>query len=638
MTLQIKTFSNQSGGGNAFYKAATHPLTAAKARELAELLKGAGKVAIYDPLGQLESFAEFFPLGDVEVAGLFVQDVEQIGHVWHNHAARPVTELKDCDCKAVLVAAFDAARLTDHIRAYIPAQSRVHSFDALRLPDAMLSDRRNYLATLNFATNFAFFRDGDGQHTRVVTANYWSSYGAQSPRIWCCLIDDKGEKRAEWMETLPPAGATVTFDSDDIRKRFNLPAFTGQLFLHVVGAAGHDIVKYALDTYGDEPHVLSCTHDANAWPSNQYAGLPAPTEDETVVLWLQNSHPREIPAGEIGLNLMGNEKIAWLDKPIAPYGTYKLDVAALLPDAHWPQQIEIQANKNFVRPRYEITTKSNGHTRISHPNVEREDLKPDPKLATLGDLFGKLYILPAPVLPTERFASLALPTPMATGQKHLPVKALIYDARGKLMAEHKFGNLKRSDSIALDLNEILSGKKLDGGYGHVEIVYDFEAGQEADGWLHALFRYHDRKSGHAAETSFGAHIFNTVLTYKNEPQSYAGRAPGLSTRLFLRMGAQPYDTMCHLIYPASTPWRGSSDTALVLTGGMDGKEIAKKTVRIPCGGSLLWKTSEMFSKEQIAAAGTHPYVLIRDVTCRLFGYHGLISADKAFSLDHMFGF
>jgi hypothetical protein len=29
---------------------------------------------------------------------------------------------------------------------------------------------------------------------------------------------------------------------------------------------------------------------------------------------------------------------------------------------------------------------------------------------------------------------------------------------------------------------------------------------------------------------------------------------------------------------------------------------------------------------------------VRDTTCRLFGYHGLLGRDGAFSLDHMFGF
>ena len=99
----------------------------------------------------------------------------------------------------------------------------------------------------------------------------------------------------------------------------------------------------------------------------------------------------------------------------------------------------------------------------------------------------------------------------------------------------------------------LTGRNFNKDYGHLELIYDFTDGGEADGWLHGLFRYEDRNTGHTAETSFGAHIFNCVLTYKNEPQSYAGPALG-SARLFLRLGRAPQDTMCHLIYPASTPW------------------------------------------------------------------------------------
>ena len=49
-----------------------------------------------------------------------------------------------------------------------------------------------------------------------------------------------------------------------------------------------------------------------------------------------------------------------------------------------------------------------------------------------------------------------------------------------------------------------------GPWGHVELIYDFAAGGEADGWLHSLFRYEDKRSGHTAETSFGAHMFNSV--------------------------------------------------------------------------------------------------------------------------------
>ena len=34
----------------------------------------------------------------------------------------------------------------------------------------------------------------------------------------------------------------------------------------------------------------------------------------------------------------------------------------------------------------------------------------------------------------------------------------------------------------------------------------------------------------------------------------------------------------------------------------------------------------------------HGYVVVRDQTCRLFGYHGLVDGERAFSLAHMFGF
>ena len=272
--------------------------------------------------------------------------------------------------------------------------------------------------------------------------------------------------------------------------------------------------------------------------------------------------------------------------------------------------------------------------------MERSDLKPDPKIPELDNLLGKSYILPAPVLPVGRYRSIALPTPMSTAQKNMPIAAILYDSAGKEVARHSFGCLPRNHSESLDADRMLNGDAEDaltGGYGHMELVYDFSEGGVADGWLHGLFRYEDRQSGHAAETSFGAHIFNTVLTYRNEPQSYAGPAPGLSTRLFLRLGPEPLETQCHLIYPASTPWYARSQTQLILHDGT-GREIAMRTVAIPCGGSLNFRYTETFDEDERARAGDRAYVLIRDVTCRLFGYHGLLNGEDSFSLDHMFGF
>jgi hypothetical protein len=631
--LRIETFDNKSGG-NAFFKAVTHPLAAAAAPDLLRRLKG-GRCAVYDIEGQVDALAELYDFGGIDLAGSFVQDVTQIGRKVLGRTAQPVTALKDCGARIVFVAGFDAERAVAQIRHLLPSGAAVISLDAMRLPETIVPRGRRYLDPLNFATNFVFFREQHGLSTRLVTANYWSGYGTSALTLWLLLVDESGKTIAEWTEEVAPGATAIVIDSKAVRQRFSLPEFTGQLFVHAIGAQGHDVVKYALDTYGgsNAERAFSCTHDANSWPADFYAGLPAPDQGEQVTLWVQNSQPCAIPAGAIGLNLMGDDKSATLDRTIAPFASYALDVATLLPEARWPQQIEVSAGKYMVRPRYEIVR--NGRRRIAHVNVERTDLKPDPKLAELGDLLGKGHILPAPILPPSRWRSIALPTPMARSQEELPIALLVYDATGKELARHAFGTLQRRQSIAIDIDELCRAPANEGG--HIELVYDFAQGATADGWLHALFRYEDRASGHRAETSFGSHVFNTVLTYKGEPQSYSGKPPGLSTRLFLRLGMAPHDTLCHLIYPASTPWHAKSATDLILYDAKGG-EVARTQIHIPCGGSHFWRYSEIFDGATRAKAGENAYIVIRDTTSRLFGYHGVIGEDGAFSLDHMFGF
>jgi hypothetical protein len=513
----------------------------------------------------------------------------------------------------------------------------VLSLDRMRIPEERLTNRRAYLDPLNFATNFALFRDTGALHSRVVTVNYWAGYGSAEIACWLTLFDGNGEIIAEWCERAGNAIAALTIDSREVRARFKLGDFAGQLFIHVAGAAGHDVVKYALDTFGESgttrDGALSCTHDANAWPSDRYAGLPAPAPGERVILWVQNSHPTPIPAGAIALNPMGEEKGAAIAEPIGPFASRAIDVAQLLPGLAWPRQIEVRAGKHIVRPRYEIV--ADGHRRIAHVNVERADLKPNPELPELGRWLGKGYLLPAPILPRGKWQSLALPTPMALSQAELPIAAIIYDPDGREVARHAFGRLPRNHAAALSLDEI--AEALGDGYGHVELVYDFAAGGDGDGWLHALFRYRHRDSGHAAETSFGAHVFNTLFIYRDEPQSYIGRPPGLSTRLFLRLGQAPYDTLCHLIYPASRPWWPESTTEITLYDG-SGAEIARTGIAIPCSGSRLLRYHTLFDAPARERAGASAYAIIRDATCRLFGYHGLLSRGGAFSFDHMFGF
>jgi hypothetical protein len=589
--LDITTFDARQGG-NVLYKALAHPLAAEGIARLYERLAARGPVALFDPEDVSAALAVMHPdLPPLE--GLYVQDVQAIGKTRAGHAGRPLTDLPRSTAASVLVAAFDAGRIVARIRHLIPAGVEIATLDDTRIPDAMLTNRRRYLDRLNFATNYAFFREEAGLSTRLVTANYWAGYGASAVL-------------AEWEEAVPAGPGGIAIDSAEVRARFKLPEFTGQLFVHAIGAAGHDVVKYALDTYGvGNDSSLSCTHDANAWPSDRYAGVPAPDTGERVVLWVQNSHAVPIPPGGLALDRMGAERPVALSRAVAPYATVALDVAELLPDLRWPAQIEVRAGRHFVRPRYEVVR--DGRTRIAHANVQRADLAPDPNIPTLPAPMGRGYLLPVPVLPRGRFRTLIQPTPMAVRQTTLPIRLDIFSNTGERVAEKFLGCLGRDHDVAVDLDTLLPDGALAEG-GHVDLVYDF-----------------------------GAHIYNVAMTYRDEPQSYSGPPPGLSTRLFLKLGVGPLRSFSALIYPSSGPWHALSDTALLLHDS-DGRQIAEEKLGVACSGSALVFPHAVFGDAWLEKAGARGYVLIRDQTCRLFGYHGLMEDGGRFSMDHMFGF
>jgi hypothetical protein len=622
--LKIQTFDARAGG-NVIYKALAHPLAA---EGISRLYAGLTRpVALYDPDRIAEALLAMYP---TSVDALFVHDVAEVGQPRAGSTTRALTELPASGAKTVLIAAFDAARIADRIAHLLPSGATVVSLDEIRLPAEMISVRGRYLDKLNFATNFAFFRDADGLSTRLVSANYWANYGAGAMRLWLRLFGADGAILATWEQPLPSGAGGFSIDSRDVRKRFGLDDFTGQLFVHAIGAAGHDVVKYALDTFAsDNGASLSCTHDANAWPSDRFAGLPAPDGDERVVLWLQNSHAVPIPAGTVALDRMGAEQPVTLDADVGPFATVALDVNAMLPGLKWPAQIEIRTGRHVVRPRYEIARGE--RTRIAHVNVERDNLKPDPGIPSLPPFMGRGYLLPFPILPRDKFRSIFQPTPMATTQRNLPIRLDVFDRGGRKVAEKFLGCLPRNHDLAQDFDDI------DVDAGHAELVYDFRDGGEADGWLHALVRYEDRVSGHVAESSFGAHIFNTAMTYRDEPQSYSGPPPGLSTRLFLKLGDARRKSFAVLIYPASAAWHPVSSTSLQLFDG-EGRLLTESPAPIACSGSAMVWPQEAFGDDALARAGQGGYVLVRDPSVRLFGYHGSMDAAGSFSLDHMFGF
>jgi hypothetical protein len=616
--LNIQTFDNRVGG-NVPYKALAHPLAAEAVSRLYARLSG--PIALYDPDGIAAALLALHP--NDQIAARYVHDVTAVGD-----NARALTDLPDSNARTVLIGAFDADRVADRIAHLVPRGAEVVTLDAVKLPDALLTNRARYLDKQNFATNFVFFRDDDRLSTRLVSANYWSRYGGGAVRLWLQLFGADGSVLATWEQEIPAGLSGFSIDSHAVRQRFNLPPFTGQLFVHAIGATGHDVVKYALDTYAsDNGASLSCTHDANAWPSDRYAGLPAPRNDERVVLWLQNSHATPIPAGAVSLDRMGAEHPVPLMHEVGPFATVAIDVARLLPGVHWPAQIELRAGRHVVRPRYEVTRCD--RTRIAHVNVERADLQPDPMIPRLPQQLGRNYLLPFPILPGDRFRNIVQPTPMAVSQRTLPVRLDVFDVDGRKVAERFLGRLPRDHDVALEVDDVPAG--------HAELVYDFRDGGEADGWLHALFRYEHRHSGHVAESSFGAHIFNTVMTYRDEPQAYTGPPPGLRTTLFLKLGDARRHSFAVLIYPASAPWHPRSDTSLLLYDAT-GKVMAEQRVAIACSGSTTIWPHEVFGDAALRQAGGDGFVLVRDTTCRLFGYHGLMDDAGGFSLDHMFGF
>jgi len=597
-------------------------------------------VAVYDPFSIFDTFAALHDTDGINIESAYVQNICHVGRRVGGVLAQPASLLPLSKAEAVFILAFDVntTKILGHIDHLLPPNIVCITLDCLRLPDSFLSNKKHYLSPMNFGTNFAFFRDSDDLHTRLTSINYWHGYGASSVKLWLRLFDEEGATLASWEENLPDKGVSIVIDSRDVRKRFDLGPFRGQLFVHAIGIVGHEIVKYILDVFSDGYKTLSCTHDANAWPADLYAGLPAPDSGEKVVLWVQNSHPVAIPPNSIGLRCMGEDEICWVNERVAPFATIPLNVTDLLPDEKWGGQLEIHAGKYLVRPRYEITGPGSKR-RIAHVNVERTDLVPDPNLAKIRGLVGKGYLLPAPILPTSEYSVTVLWTPMATTQAQLAAKLSVFDKEGSELGSQTLKIVDRGQSVPISLTEHLQALDvgLGNSFGHVELMYDCDDNVGSDGWLHAIFRYKNLSSGHQAETSFGSHMFNLPVTYRGEPQSYSGPAPGLSTRLYVRLGETPLDTLLHIIYPASMPWREKSATTMTLINS-SGVEVTSCAVEIPCGGSRLLYARDMFGPEAIARASPSGYISVRDFGCRLFGYHALVHSDGAFCLDHMFGF
>src|SRR5512138_3659666 len=140
MSIKIETFSNAKGG-SSFFKALGHPLTVDKAAALTARLRR-GPVAVYDPLGMAEGFFEFHDRSALDIREVFVQRLEDLGRSVLGHEAQPLTRLPHTQARTLFVVAFDAKRLIAQISHLVPAGTEILSLDEIRIPDAMLTNRR----------------------------------------------------------------------------------------------------------------------------------------------------------------------------------------------------------------------------------------------------------------------------------------------------------------------------------------------------------------------------------------------------------------------------------------------------------------------------------------------------------------
>jgi hypothetical protein len=347
MSLQISTFDNKSNTGDPLFKALGHPAMATRVRDWIASAAKMGRLAVVDPWGQFSSLAALYDISLLDIEGRYVQRIEDLlpEHRLPGAAApKSLLELETCKADTVLLAAFDGDHARRAITPLLREGTKIISFDDLKLDGKFITNARRYLDPLNFATNFALFRAGEGRHSIVRTANYWSGYGAVEPRLLMILFGGDGDVLAEWEESLTP-GQSIVLDAEEVRARFSLPPFSGMLLIHAVGVAGHAEVKYVLDDVDDDRRDPALTHDSNSWPAQYYCGLPAPRANESVRLWLQNSHPGAIPAGALTIGVMGHNETVAIDHEIPGFGTFCLKIEDLFPGKTWPLQFVGQSRR-----------------------------------------------------------------------------------------------------------------------------------------------------------------------------------------------------------------------------------------------------------------------------------------------------
>jgi len=124
-------------------------------------------------------------------------------------------------------------------------------------------------------------------------------------------------------------------------------------------------------------------------------------------------------------------------------------VRALFPELEWPDQLEIDAGRYIVRPRYEINAlERHDDARACQRRAHRSQARSQHRAARQP--VRQRVPPPGPLLPRADWRTSILPTPMALTQETLPLTALVFDADGREVLRHRLGALPRDHRTALD--------------------------------------------------------------------------------------------------------------------------------------------------------------------------------------------
>ena len=273
MALRIETFNNLTGG-NAFFKAVGHPLARAKIEALVARLAARGPCALYDSARVRARLRRPSSAHRIALDGVFVQKLEDVGNKPLGHVAAAGDRLGRRERQdASSSSRSTPARLVDHVRHL---RARGHRDRDPRRGQA----RRGHAHQPEALSRPAQFRDqfrvlprqGRAPHApghRQLLGRLWR---AAASTLWLTLFDGAGAIVAEWREARPRrASASIAIDSRVVRANASASArFTGQLFIHAIGAAGPRRRQIrARYLRRRRRRCLSCTHDANSWPADR---------------------------------------------------------------------------------------------------------------------------------------------------------------------------------------------------------------------------------------------------------------------------------------------------------------------------------------------------------------------------------